>query len=224
MQTVQQKSLGYVLSISVPDSVEEFDRLAKEAGAALKEANKNVTYRSWNPDFRSTFLHGREAGDGVEAIEGLEQLTGIERKTKVIKAEQKDAEGKITQEEVLGYGETEDEYNERVLATLVSRGDFPSLDAARAHYGQVAQSIASGIAFDPSKTERKSAGPKKTPKTYVAVAQEIVKITGSIDAACAAFAKKTGTTPTANTEEALAKAVWDVERARVKSRANEYVS
>ena len=208
MQSIEVKSLGYKLNASVPASTDEFDTLAKEIGASLREANRNVLYRSVLAEFRNTFLHGNDAG-----VEGLDKLTGIERETKVVKPEVKDADGKVTQEETTAWAETEDEYATRVFATLVKNGSFSSPEAAQASFAQHAQTCMDSIAFDPSKTERKSAGPKKVPQTYVDVANEIVKATGSIEAAVAAFARKTGITVAADVA-ALAAAVWADQKAQ----------
>lgn len=231
MQVIQQKSLGYNLNVPVPESVEEFDRLAKEQGAALREANKNVIYRSFNAEWRNTFLHGADAeknGDTVvrEAIQGLEQLTGIERKTKVVKPEKRDAADptKIVQEEVTGWDETEDEYESRVMAALVQRGDFKSTEEAKASYAAHAQKVADLIPFDPSKTERKSAGPKKTPNTYVEVAKAIVEATGSVENAITAFQRKTGQTVNPATLDGLAAAVWADQKAQKAKIANSYAA
>lgn len=230
MQLVDIKSLGFKLTKSVPGTVEEFDQMAKETGAALREANRNVLYRSTLATFRNSFLHGADA-EGTEgqpgyvpAITGLDKLTGIERNTKITKPEVKDADGKVTQEQVEAWDETEDDYFSRVMATLVKNGQFKSVEEAQASYLSTAQSVLDLIPFDPSKTERKSAGPKKTPNTYVEVAKEIVAATGSIENAVASFTRKTGKTPEAVTLEALAKAVWEDQKAQKKQIANQYAA
>jgi hypothetical protein len=231
MQTIQQKVLSHKVNIAnVPETYEEFDKAAGEAGAALREAIKNVVYRSWMAEFRNVFLHGREEEkdkDGnvtVAALPGLEELTGVKRLTKVTKPEERNAEGKITQEEVVAYDETEDKFESRVYAELVKRGDYGTVEAAVAAFASHAQTVASAIPFDPKKTERKSAGPKTTPKTYVEIAQDIVAATGSIEAAVAAFERKTGRTGTVVSVEALAKAVWEDQKAQRKQIASGYVA
>ena len=45
MKQVTQKTLGFLIPVTVPESVEEFDSLAGEAGACLSEAVDNVMYR-----------------------------------------------------------------------------------------------------------------------------------------------------------------------------------
>lgn len=227
MQTTQVSTLGYKLNYNVPSDIDEFDRLAKYAGAALAEANKNVIYRSTLAEFRYAFIHGvDEVKDGETvtqpAIEGLEKLTGIERKTKVVKPEVKDADGKITQEEVLGWDEKEQAYVDRVFATQVAAGTFPSVEAAEANYQTLAQSIIDTIVFDPSKTEKVS-GPKKTPKTYYSIADAIIEMAGSVEAAAAKFTAKTGIAVDA-TRDALAKGVWQDQVAQKAKIAAGYAS
>jgi len=226
MQTATVNTLGFKLNYEVPSSVEEFDRLAKRSGAALDEANKNVIYRSVLATFRDGFLHGLEEvkeGDQVvsSAIDGLDKLTGIERKSKVTKPEVKDADGKITQEEVTAWDEKEDVYKERVFATLAAQGQFPSAEAAAAAYAVHAQKVIDAIAFDPSKTERASAGPKKTPKTYVGIASALVELAGSLEVAVSKFNAKTGRN-VETTLEALAKGIWEDQAAQKKSIAAGY--
>lgn len=227
MQSVIVSTLGYKLNYDVPSSIEEFDRLAKRTNAALDEANKNVIYRSVLATFRDAFLHGLDEvkeGDVVvsPAIDGLEKLTGIERKTKVTKPEVKDADGKITQEEVTAWDEKEEEYKSRVYATLCSEGKFPSIEAATANYAPLAQQIIAAIAFDPSKTERVS-GPKKTPKTYFGIADALIEMAGSVEDAVAKFNAKTGRLVD-STRDALAKGIWEDQAAQKKNIAAGYAS
>lgn len=228
MQTTKVKSLGYELNYAVPADIEEFDRLAKYVGAALAEANKNVIYRSSLAEFRYAFIHGVEEvkdANGLvtqSAIDGLEKITGIERKTKVTKPEVKDADGKITQEEVLAFDEKEQEYVNRALASKVADGTFPSLEAALAGYSSLAQQIIDTIVFDPSKTER-TTGPKKTPKTYTNIAEELVKLAGSVETAVAKFNSKTGRSVD-TTLEALAKGIWEDQVAQKAAIASGYAS
>lgn len=222
MQATEVKSLGYKLNYNVPSSIEEFDQLAKESGAGLREANRNVLYRSVLAQFRNAFLHGLDADEGQEAIEGLDKLTGVERNFKVTKPEVRDGDGKITQEEVSAWDETEDEYYKRVMATLVKNGNYPSVEAAEAAFAGHAQAVLSAIPFDPSKTERKSSGPKKVPATYVDVAKEIIA-QGGADKAAAKLSSVLGRTVEAN-EASLAQAVWDDQKRQKKQLAAGYTA
>lgn len=230
MQTVTVKCLSFSnLNYAVPATVEEFDRLAQRQGAALDEANKNVLYRAVLNQARYGFLHGVDeekdaAGTVTRAkIVGLEEATGIERKTKITKPEVKDADGKITQEEVSAWDETESNYEDRVYATLVQREAFPSVDAAIASFAPLMQSVLDALPFDPSKQERASAGPKKTPKTYFGIADALIEMAGSVEAAVAKFSAKTGRTVDA-TRDALAKGIWEDQAAQRKNIAAGYAS
>lgn len=224
MQQITTKCLNYKdLPYQVPESVEEFDRLAKRAGAALDEANKNVLYRAVLNQARDGFLHGIEGAEGQPSIDGLDKLTGISRKEKVVKPEVKNEKGEITQEEVVKWDETEGEFADRVFATLVQRGDFPSVEAAEAAYRDHMVTVLAAIAFDPSKQERASAGPRKVPKTYIGVAEDIVKIAGSLEAGIAKFESKTGRKVREQTLEALGRAVWEDQTAQRQKIASGYV-
>lgn len=131
MKTYINKTLGFSFALLVPESVEEFDRLAGKGGAALDEANKNVIYRSVNHEFRKEFC------------EALEKTTGIER------------EGKITGEGEAAkkvYTEKEKAYVSRVLAS----GKITE-EAAQS----LANEVGGKIAFDPSPSERSSKLPKE---------------------------------------------------------------
>lgn len=226
MSPVEIKSLGFKLIKSVPDSVEEFDRLAKEAGSALREATRNVLYRSTLAEFRNVFLHGREADAETSSPEivGLDKLTEIDRKVKVTKPAVLDAEGKVTAEAVDVWAETEDEYFTRVCA-LIAQRDGSTVEAVQASFATQAQAVMDAIAFDPSKTERKSSGPKKIPSTYIEVAKEIVNAKGgNIAEGIAAFTRKTGLAVAGDTVEALAFAVWAHQKAQKKSIAAGYAN
>jgi len=227
METIQVKCLSFKnLNYEVPATVEEFDRLAGRNGAAKDEANKNVLYRAVLNQARYGFLHGLEEDKeaGVPATEGLEQLTGIERRVKITKPEVKDAEGKITQEEVTAWDETESNYEERVYATLVQQGKFPSVDAAIASYQSLMQTVLNALPFDPKKQERQAAGPKKTPKTYFGIADALIeRCAGNVEDAVARFNTKTGQ-DVAATREALAKGIWDDQVAQKKKIADGYAS
>ena len=227
MQTIQVNSFGYKLNYNVPAAIEEFDALAKRVGAALDEANKNVIYRSVLNRFRDGYLHGIEASEATEteparaAILGLDKQTGIERKFRITKPEVRDGD-KITQEEVTAWDEKEEAFKDRVFAQLVSDGKFASVEAAEAAYEPHAQAVLDAIDFDPSKTDKASAGPKKTPKTYYGIADALVEMAGSVDAAIAKFESKTGRTLAARDRDGLAKAIWEDQAAQRKNIAAAY--
>ena len=228
METILVNVLSFRgLPYQVAADQEEFDRLAKRVGAMKDEANRNVLYRGILPIARDGFLHGLEAekdeaGDEVRpAIDGLEELTKIERKTRVTKAQEKDANGNITQEEKTAWDETESKYEERVYATLVKDGQFPTVEAAVAAYQPLMAKILEAIPFDPSKEPRQS-GPKKTPKTYYEIADAIIEGAGSLENAVAAFNTKTGRNVEVS-RDALAKGVWEDQAAKRKTIAAQYV-
>lgn len=208
METTKVSTLGFDLNYDVPSSIEEFDQRAKQSGAALREANKNVIYRSVLAEFRDAFC------------EKVAAQTGIERRTRVVKPEVKNEQGEITQEEVLAWDEKEKQFFDRVCGELVAQGQYPSAEASAASFQSLAQEVISAIDFDPSASERTS-GPKKTPKTYVGIAEELIKMAGSVEDAVARFNKKTGRAVEA-TADALAKGIWEDQLAQKKSIAAGY--
>jgi hypothetical protein len=127
MKQVQNETLGFKLNVQVPDSVEEFDRMAGRSGAALDEANKNVMYRGWNADFRRTFVEvlGKQFPDIKRAVVGKGPKT------------KKNPEGSDVYE-------SEQKYLDRVLAGGHSLVELQPL----------AEQTAAQIPFDPSAAER----------------------------------------------------------------------
>lgn len=122
------KSCGVSYNISVPETAEEFDSLAKRPGACVEEAVSNVIYRGTNADFRGAYL------------DKLVEHTGIQRPTKEHPEGVKDAEGNVKQ------------------VFVNSEGKDIDLIVAQAKLSdEQCQSIASTISvtFDPSERERK---------------------------------------------------------------------
>lgn len=181
MQPTNIKSLGFELTINVPSSVEEFDQLAKRAGACLTEATANVLYRGTLAEFRDTFC------------EELEKETGIARLTKVT--------GKSKAgEDIIAYAETEADYVKRVAAEK-------SVEVSS--FADLANRVAAAITFDPSATERKGGAPKKVAKLYLNIVEEVEKAAGP-DGLVKVAAKLSSTlgravTVDVSTPEALAK-------------------
>jgi hypothetical protein len=209
MQNVTVNTLDFDLNYSVPETPEEFDQRAKQQGACVKEASNNVLYRVTFAEFRDLYT------------ERLEKETGIERLTKVVKPEQRNEAGEITQEEVVAWDESEKKYANRVYAQLVADGKFPTIEAARASFLPLAQKTIDSIPFDPSVAERTS-GPKKTPKTYVEVAQAIIDQGGAEKAAT----KLSGLLGRAVTPDldSLARAVWDDQKRQKAQLAAGYAA
>ena len=109
MKSQQFKSLGLVVNLNVPETVEEFDLNAKKSGRALAEAINNVVYRDCLAEFRDNFC------------EKLESSTSVERKTKDTGKKRKvtsvvDGKEVITEEPILIYAESEAEFVDRVIA------------------------------------------------------------------------------------------------------------
>jgi hypothetical protein len=172
------RSLGLILNVSVPSSVQEFDQLGKREGACLDEATNNVLYRSVLAEFRDTFC------------EKIEADTKIERKTR--ETTKKDKDGNP----VVVFDETEGDYMKRVCAQLSRTPES---------FQSVADAVVAAIVFDPSATERKAAGPKKLPKLYLDIAQSVID-QGAAEKVAAKLSGIVGTT-VSPTLEGLANAI-----------------
>jgi hypothetical protein len=221
------------MSYNVPATADEYDQLAKEVGACVKSGSLNVLYRSVFAEFRPLFLHGADATDKLVntdgtpfLFEGIETLTGIKRKT-VTKTKK---DGSTVEE--WDPSETEDKFADRVWASLVTEGKFATAEAARASYAAQAQDVISHIPFDPSVQVRKSSGPKKVPKTFLAVAEVwATKAEGETDAdvaarltAKAAVLTKLVGRPVAATVDDLGRAVWEDQSNKREQIAAQYSS
>lgn len=139
MKVVQYDSGGHKFNINVPESVEEYDSLAKKQGACLEAAIDHEVYHGTLGDVRDRFAeevgkkHGitrREIGTGVFEGEG-------DAKVEVTKTEKNDV------------------YLARVAAEKGLTGDAPFQD--------IADSLSAGganeVKFDPSVRERKAPKP-----------------------------------------------------------------
>lgn len=159
MNKVSTNSLGYKIELPAPETVEEFDKLAKKEGACLAEAVKNIFYRSMLPVFRANF------------IELVENQTGVNRETKE-SGRTRTVDG-VT-EPVMVYTQTEAQYLDHVCAvTAQERGE--AVEAVRASFAGLAQQVADSLEFDPAETMRKtaSAGPKKIANKWLEIARKL---------------------------------------------------
>jgi hypothetical protein len=163
MKEIKVKSGGVYYAINVPETVEEFDQLAKREGAALASAIDNVIYRSANAQFRSEFA------------DLVEKETGIERKTKVSGTrEVEDEEGNKTEEDIVVYDESEGKYLNRVYAEL----DLELEEQRQARFQEQIEQAAEDIKFDPSERQAATKKPKKARKEYRETAEAILEAGG----------------------------------------------
>ena len=200
MKTVEASTLGFKLNVQVPETVEEFDTLAKAVGAALEYANRNVLYRSVFAKFRASLS------------EAVENQTSIPRKTEQTGKKVKDDEGNDTDEDQERYCESEKIYFDRVVAKLVKTGEFENKELAAASFGALAQKTIDTIAFDPSEPERAASGPRKVAKSYVELAQK-ASDNGKLEALANALREKLGNSwRIEDTVDSVAKAVSEDQR------------
>jgi hypothetical protein len=151
MKQTEYRSLGIDVELNTPETVEEFDSLAKRANACLDEATNNVVYRGMLAKFRETFC------------KRVEDETKIERKRKVA---MKDGKPIVKDgEEVTHWDETEADYFKRVCAELKRE---PST------FQSIADDVAKSLVFDPTEREGKERGPVKLAKMYVEKATEVL--------------------------------------------------
>jgi hypothetical protein len=169
MTSKSYSCLGLKANVSVPDSVTEFDNLAKKEGACLAEAIANVVYRSVLAGVRS------------DVVEVLEKETGIPRnmkdsgKTKDVEVEIDDPENpgqkKKTSQKVAIYvpDESEQKYVDRVQAQLKLKDEEfvarfqPLMDKVVA---------SADNKFDPSVTEGQKKE-RKLPDSYKSTAERV---------------------------------------------------
>mgnify|MGYP001305478137 CR=1 FL=1 len=208
MKETNINSLGFELKAQVPDSVEEYDNLAKKQGACLESAVNNVLYRSVLADFRAQFC------------EAVENNTGIKRATEPTGRKSKNEDG--TEEDILRFTETEAVYFKRVCAELVSNGTHTSVEAAAASFASLAQGIISNIVFDPSERERQPSQPKSVAKKYLNIAQEWVDA-GQTERRVEQMRAKLGDTwKVEGTVESLARAIAEDQRRKAAAVKSEY--
>jgi len=208
------KTLGYQISVSVPDSVQEFDRLAKAEGTCLEQANRNVIYRSVLAEFRSLFC---DALESATKIARKTKDTGKTRKTKV-----EAADGSVTESEeaIVVWAETEGEFEDRVIQTI-ARDESLSPEAVKTRFQEMADKLAATLPFDPSESEKSPAGPKKVSASILAVAQKIIDA-GRGEAVAASLATKLGI-PVDSSLESLARAVAEDQRRKRLEMDKDYV-
>lgn len=161
MKTVQNKSMGLVVNVEVPDSVEEYNQLAGRNDACLEDAIQYNLFHSFNSEFRNKFA------------EAVEKETGIARNLNEA-AMAKSPERKDGKEKTKIY-ENPGSYIARVLAEK-------GVEASA--FQDVGDRIARSIKFDPSEGTRSGSG--KVGKEYLAAAETIInagpdKLEGAIE-------------------------------------------
>lgn len=140
--------LDFTLPVTVPDTTEAFDKLAGKPNAALNEAISNVLYRSWNAEFRQTFL------------ERMEKESQIAWPVDQAKTDAQDAPK---------------DANKSKPTIYIPQGDYFKLLKAKGftveQMNPIAQDVASKIEFDPSASAR---GGGKIGKEFLAAADDML--------------------------------------------------
>lgn len=144
MKNETYNSLGHKFNIAVPDSIAEFDQLAKKEGAALEAAITQEVYHSTLGDIRPAFVEAVAKAYGIEPREiGTGTFEG-----------EGDAKKEITKTE------KPEVFLNRVAAEKGLVGDAP--------FQSIADTLSAGgaaeVKFDPSAKERKAPKPTTPPK------------------------------------------------------------
>lgn len=102
MKSITNRTLGFAVTVSVPETAEEYDGLAGRVGACVDDANNNVLYRSWNHKFRKALCEAVEEETGEERGNTVNEETGKKTFTEQEKVyvSRVISEGLIEQEEV----------------------------------------------------------------------------------------------------------------------------
>lgn len=182
MKNETYNSLGHKFNIAVPETVDEFDALAKVPGAALKAANTQEVYHGTLGDIRDAFvaavaketgIQPREIGTGTFEDGPVDPVTNLPTKIEITKSEKLEV------------------YLNRVAAEKGLTGDAP--------FQSIADTLSAGgaaeVKFDPSVRERKAPKSPIVPKwategatKFLATATDTQKASFVIAATAAGFA------------------------------------
>jgi len=186
MKKVEYSSLGLTVNLSVPETVDEFDKNAKKVGACLAEAINNIVYRGSLAEFRDIFLHGRlEEKDAngkviVTALKGVDDITGIARKELPVLKDGKPVIRDGSPVTIYDPEDSEAKYFKRILAAANKKvEDFQAQ----------ADAVAAALVFDASATEKKPAGPRKLAQKYKDIAAAFLTGKRNLDKLQKALAK-----------------------------------
>lgn len=217
--------------ISAVLAMREYDALAKKAGSAVESAINNEVYRGVLADFRSEFTDTLE----TQLVAQFPDNEDVKRRTKQNGTKKVTApDGTVTEEPKYVYAESEQEYVNRMLALLaktrevtdVPITEFQSLVDAILAKDDVDEETGSIdgklIRFDPTRPERKPAGPKKTPDYALKAADQIIAAGQGT-----AFATKFGVSGEP-TRESIGAKIHELELAEARARqaqlANKYAA
>jgi hypothetical protein len=171
MISKQYNSVGLKANVLIPQTVEEFDQLAKRSGACLESASDNVVYR------------GVLSGVREDLVEAVEKHTGVARLSTTTKKGDK---------EIVTYTESDGEYLKRVKAEK----KWTDEDYVRALQPLMDTIVASEAnAFDPSETVREAKKPKKLAQSYIDAATRVFS-NGNAEKIAARIEAESGTKTT----------------------------
>jgi hypothetical protein len=204
MRIKNYRSLGMLIPLTVPSTVEENDQLAnagetKRVNPTLEDAVDNVVYRSSLADFRDLFC------------EAVEASTGIKRNTKTLTKEDGTAKKDKDGNDRTVYTESEAEFIDRVLATTGRTIES---------FEELKNTVVSKVKYDPTASERGEAGPKTPPKSVFEQVDAL--ISAGQHTAVAESLKSILGREVADDRESLAKAIHEDQLNEIRKAKNKF--
>lgn len=206
-------SLGIDITISVPETIDEFNALdTTRPNAALDESINNVIYRDTLADFRDIF----SAAVAKETTIARKQEQKKDSKgvlvTEKVKVKNEDGTESETEQPVMVDTETDAKYFSRVCSEL---GVEPTA------FQTLAEKIAADLKFNPQATERATKQPSKVAEVYLKAARDIIA-KGVQQAVALKLAELVGAA-VEPTEESLGRAI-QLNEARKRAAAQKQVA
>jgi hypothetical protein len=153
------ESIGMKWPISVPETVEEYNILAKRANACLSDAIDHTVYHDTLGDIRYEFT---EAVAAALQKQFPNRVDEFKRKEKDTGRTSEDGSPILTKE-------NDGTFLSRILALVGKQAtDYPDEKAA----------VEQKVKFDPSVRERKAGTPKTVPKASLIAAGELIALDG----------------------------------------------
>jgi len=150
MKTVEYKSLGLVWALSIPETVEEYDTLAKKPGACLEAATDHEVYHGTLGAIRRKF---------AAAVDAALQKDGI---TVSWDSGKKDEDGEVVELNEQAW------LNKAMVQSGKKITEFAGLQTE----------VLAAVPFDPSSKPREAATPRKTPEVYTNTAKAWIEANG----------------------------------------------
>ncbi len=154
MKTISQKSLDLTINLSVPETAEEYDKLAGETNACVEDAVNQIVMHKTLSKFRDKFA------------EALEKSLTVDGVCSIPWPEDKEATAKATPKK-----------DGTVTAVHITPKDYFKLVQAKegkpaSAYQHLADTVSASLTFDPSESERAGG---RVSKANTAAAESLLK-------------------------------------------------